>query len=303
MNTISLNGAWKMRENGTGEWIPAVVPGSVFCDLLAANKLEDPYFRDNDIIAREFASRDYEYVRTFAVTEELLANEKVLLKCYGLDTLATIYVNGQKVAETDDMHRTYEFDVKAILSEGENEIRIVFASALEYVREMNRKLPFEYNIKDTTFGFPHIRKAHNMFGWDSEPEIPDAGIWRDIELIGWSAVRLDTPYVRQTHTPGCADLTIEVPLERLASDAVSVQALLTAPDGTVYETCVQTQEEQAVLALKVENPALWWPNGYGDQPIYTLRVSLKKDGEELDAHEMRVGLRSMRVRRGPDEWG
>lgn len=303
MKTVSLNGAWKMRENEVGEWIPAVVPGSVFCDLLAAERLQDPYFRDNDIVAREFASKDYEYVRTFEVTSDLLGYEKVFLKCYGLDTLATVYVNGQKIAETDDMHRTYEFDVKSNLSEGENEIRVVFASALEYVREMNRKLPFEYNIGDTTFGFPHIRKAHNMFGWDSEPEIPDAGIWRDIELVGWSAVRLDTPYVRQVHTPGCAELIIEVPLERLCAGEVAVKALLTAPDGTVYEAAEKTEDAQALLSLKVENPALWWPNGYGEQPLYTLKVSLKKDGAELDFHEMRIGLRSMRVRREPDQWG
>ena len=95
---VSLNGAWRMRQTGTEEWLSATVPGSVYSDLLANNRMEDPYWRDNENAAFALMENDYEYERKFTVTAEQLAADALLLDCQGLDTLATIYVNGEKAA-------------------------------------------------------------------------------------------------------------------------------------------------------------------------------------------------------------
>ena len=111
MEKISLNGMWKMAQAGTDEWMEASVPGSVMCELLKHGKLEDPFYRDNEIIAREAMEKDYVYVREFMVSQEILNQDIVVLRCFGLDTIADIYMNDVKIASVDDMHRTYEFDI------------------------------------------------------------------------------------------------------------------------------------------------------------------------------------------------
>lgn len=304
MEKLSLNGSWRMRQANTEDWMDATVPGSVMCELLKYGKLEDPYYRDNELKAQKWMEKDYEYERIFEVSKELLAQDKVFLKCYGLDTIADIYLNEEKLASVNDMHRTYEFDVKGKLAEGENKIRIYFSSALEYVRKRAAEKPLPVNIVRATDGFAYLRKASNMFGWDSEPEIPDMGIWRDIELVAYSAARMDTFYVRQEHTEEKAVLQIEVPVEQWDGEAaLALEAKLTSPEGKTISETVSAVNGKNVLTLTVEHPKLWWPNGYGSQPLYELKAILKADGKEIEIQEAKIGLRSMKVRKEKDEFG
>lgn len=308
MERISLNGKWQITASDTKEQFMGDVPGSLMCAILDAGLMDDPYYRDNDKIAREWMLKDYDYERELELTEDFLSAEKVLLKCYGLDTIADIYVNGQKIAHTDNMHRTYEFDVKKALVPGRNKVCIHFASALKFVREMAEKKPLPVNVEPATDGFGYLRKAHNMFGWDSEPEIPDMGIWRDIELLAWSEARMDTVYVRQEHSEGLAKVRVEIPVEyscsnEKAEQCLSIRVSLEAPDGAVISVKEAVTSELTAVELEVKNPMLWWPNGYGDQPLYTLHIKLFQEDKELDCQEKVIGIRDMKVRKEPDEWG
>ena len=115
---IDLNGEWTLRQAGKKEVIKALVPGTVHTDLLAAGKIPDPYYQDNEDRVQWIGEADWIYKRTFNVPKDYLLNEQVLLCCEGLDTLATIKINAAEIARTDNMFRTYEFDVKNILKAG-----------------------------------------------------------------------------------------------------------------------------------------------------------------------------------------
>ncbi len=180
--TISLNGAWQMRPADEQEWLSAIVPGSVYADLLDAGRMEDPYWRANELQAFDLMEKDYVYQRTFDLTDADLACDALLLNCKGLDTLAHVKINGQEVLYANNMHRTWTVDVLDVVSEGENLIEIYFDSPNRYVKKAYAEAPAE-GSSDATIGFPLLRKAHCMFGWDWGPRLPDAGIWRDIELI------------------------------------------------------------------------------------------------------------------------
>ena len=130
VQVIDLNGEWTLRQSGKKEVIKAVVPGTVHTDLLAAGKIPDPYYQDNEDRVQWIGEADWLYKRTFSVPKEYLFNEQVLLHCEGLDTLATIWINSQEIARTDNMFRTYEFDVKNILKPGVNTIEIQFDSTI-----------------------------------------------------------------------------------------------------------------------------------------------------------------------------
>ena len=87
---LSLNGDWQVSQAGKDDWIPAKVPGCVHTDLLAAGKIPDPFYRDNEKAVQWVGQSDWIYRRTFDVPEEVLKNDRVLLRCEGLDTLATV---------------------------------------------------------------------------------------------------------------------------------------------------------------------------------------------------------------------
>ena len=297
MKLQSLNGAWRLRIPGSAfPETAARVPGSVYHDLLTAGLIPDPFWRDNENEALKIMEHDFVYSREFEVPAELLACDRVRLRCHGLDTLAAIEVNGQPAGTADNMHRTWEFDVKALLREGGNDIRITFFSPVKFIREAYAKKPLE-GSSDAMRGFPYLRKAHCMFGWDWGPRLPDAGIWRDIELIGADTARLEDVAVFQHHEAGKVTLRAVSRTERFSGGETAVKVTVTAPDGQVFSA------EGEDCSLQIENPKLWWPRGYGDQPLYTVKVTLTADGKELDARELRIGLRTLTIHREKDEWG
>ena len=293
MQKLSLCGAWVLDIPGSAfPRVPAQVPGSVYHDLLTAGEIPDPFYRDNENEALKLMDNDFIYSRSFTVPASLLENDAVVLHCDGLDTLATVTVNGCLVGTAKNMHRTYEFDVKSVLRAGENEISVKFGSPTRFIKEAYA-LSRADGSSDAMVGFPLIRKAHCMFGWDWGPRLPDAGIWRDISILGVKTARIRDVHVLQFHEEGKVTLEINTHVTELTGSA-DVKVSVTAPDGTVFTA----EGEKAVM--EIENPALWWPNGLGDQPLYTVTVEL---GDGLDSWSRRIGLRTLTVTRKKDQWG
>lgn len=297
MKQLSLNGPWTLDIPGSAFMaVPAEVPGSVYHDLLAAGRIPDPFYRDNETEALKLMEYDFHYSRAFQADGELLDCGAVLLRCEGLDTLAAVYINGAEAGRADNMHRTWEFDVKDLLREGENNIAVHFASPTKFIRESYAADPAD-GTADAMEGFPSLRKAHCMFGWDWGPRLPDAGIWRDISLIGVDTARIRDVLVKQFHEDGRAALEIDTHIIRLTDAPAEVRVSVTAPDGTVLTGAGETCQ------IEVPDPWLWWPAGYGGQPLYRVEAELVSGGTRLDGWSRRIGLRTMTVSRVKSEHG
>ncbi len=295
MEKQSLNGNWTMTTGGGGDSLPSIIPGSVYSTLLAAGRMNDPYYRDNEMAALALMEQPYTFARKFDAPESLLSFDRILLRCEGLDTLATVRLNGQTIGETANMHRIWEFDVTDLLHRNGNEIEITFASPTKFIREAYAEHPYE-GSSDAMKGFVHLRKAHYMFGWDWGARLPDAGIWRDISLIGFNFARFDNIYVRQDHDDGKVALSFDIELDLIDVHPYEVKISVTAPDGGRFEGNDQD-------AIVIPTPMLWWPHGLGDQPLYTVRAELYLDGKPLDTWQRRIGLRTLTMRREKDPWG
>lgn len=297
MRQLSLNGPWTLDIPGSAfTAVPAEVPGSVYHDLLAAGRIPDPFYRDNETEALKLMEYDFHYSRAFQADGELLDCGAVLLRCEGLDTLAAVYINGAEAGRADNMHRTWEFDVKDLLRKGENTIAVHFASPTKFIRESYAADPAD-GTADAMEGFPSLRKAHCMFGWDWGPRLPDAGIWRDISLIGVDTARIRDVLVKQFHEGGRAALEIDTHIIRLTDAPAEVRVSVTAPDGTVLTGAGET------CRIDIPDPRLWWPAGYGGQPLYRVEVELVSGGTRLDGWSRRTGLRTMTVSRVKSEHG
>ncbi len=275
----------------------ATVPGSVYADLLADGSMPDPFYRDNELGAFRLMEHDFIYRRTFALAEEDITKQHIVLRCDGLDTLAHVTVNGTAVGDADNMHIRWEWDVKRLLRFGENEIEIRLDSPVNFALKAAETMPL-WGSDDATPGYPHLRKAHCMFGWDWGPRLPDAGIWRSIGLLAYDGARLTDVHIRQTHAHGVVTLRITPAIEG-AGCRYRVQ--ITAPDGSVTDG--GTFDGGDTAQLVIDHPQLWWPSGYGGQPLYTVTVTLLHGEETLDAWPRRIGLRTLTVSRDQDAWG
>ncbi len=292
-----LHDCWEMRRTDEDKWYKATVPGTVYTDLLDNGLMEDPYYRDNEDKALRLMDYDYEYRTSFKLdaAKEFEGCDEVLLSFEMIDTVGDVFLNDKLLGNTLNMHRTYEFPVKDILK-AENVLRVVLHSPNKFIKEEFKKDPV-LGAEDCSMGFPKLRKAHYMFGWDWGPRLPDAGIMRSVSLIGIEGTRFSSVYVKQAHTDGVVELTIETETEKAGDYNALVS--VTSPDG---ETLVNKQP--ASKTIVIDKPQLWWPNGYGKQPLYTVKVELlSADGRELDVWEKRIGLRTMEISREKDEYG
>ena len=309
VTTLDLGGRWTLRQQGGGEAIPAavpgVVPGVVHTDLLAAGKIPDPFYGKNEDDLQWIGEATWTYSRDFDVPADWLKRGQVLLRFRGLDTVAAIDLNGQRVAETDNMFRAYEFDVKALLKEGTNAIRVTFSPIQPYIKERIERAKKELSGPATWYdGMPMIRKPVYSEGWDFGPRFYTSGIWKPVELVAWDAARLTYVTVDQAIRGDLAaddaagvDLSVTAHADvDPAANGLTATATVSLDGKPVAETSAAMSGESTPLALSLERPALWWPAGMGGQPLYDVTVEVKdRDGNVIDRNVRRIGVRRVEL--------
>lgn len=303
MKIQSLAGNWNFRQTGTQEWLPANVPGGVHTDLLALGLIPDPFVGDNEKRVQWVAENDWEYFRSFEVNPEIFDQPQVWLVCDGLDTLATIFLNGVELGHAENMFRQYRWDVKPLLKINNNELRINFDSPVQFCTNHQSVRPMP-GVSQAIPGGPYLRKAPCQFGWDWGPQLPPMGIWKDIRLEGYENARIEEVAFRQDHDDGRVTVSARVILHNPENTPCSAALTLIAPDDQVFETSTPVIPGVGnILKVEVPNPQLWWPNGYGAQPLYRVKVELRQADLLLDERQYRLGLRTIELRQKPDEWG
>ena len=284
---VDLGGdGWTLARDADASERPAVVPGCVHDDLRRNGEVGDYFWRDAEATMRWVDREAWTYRRAFDL--DAVPDEAELV-CEGLDTLARVAVNGRVVIEADNMYRTWRADVKAALRAGTNEISVRFVPPYERMAEGEAKRHLEqWNTFGREFaGRGHVRKMACAFGWDWAPAVPTMGIWRPIRLrLGPRPVE----DVRVTQEHGGGGVTVRVAWQPAHAAAVTL-----AIDGEA----VAAAEGEGAAALRVDRPRLWWPNGLGDQPLYDLTIT-PRVGPPVSR---RIGLRTIALRREPDEWG
>ena len=282
-----LNGKWNMT--GNGYEVTGNIPGSIYSFLHIDNKiLPDAYYRDNEKIYLDISEHEYKFEKKFLFSK---SNNQTFLVFEGLDTLCDVYLNGFFVSRTDNMHIRYEFDVSDTLINGENILSVVCFPVNPYMKEKNKQAEL-FGAYDCMKGYPYLRKAHSMMGWDWGPRLPDAGIWRDVYLLEKNSSQIKNVHVLQRHENGRVFVTPKIEID--GSDEIFINVV--TPDNEIFQILANVETE--ILDAK-----LWWPNGLGEQNLYNFVVTLVENNEIVDKRELKIGLRTLELIREKDEFG
>lgn len=302
----TLNGTWLINEKGSEAYIEGKIPGSILSALLMQHRLQDPFYGLNEYPTREIFLGDFYFTREFDVMPELMSQERIYLCCKGIDTLAKIYINDMPIGRTENMHRTYYFNITGYLRPMGNRITIEVDSPLNYTENIHAGLNKNstYVPAGSTRGSQYLRKAHAMMGWDFAPQLIDCGIFRSIDLVGHSFLKLDEVEIIQHHERNSVNLEINVNAELFRNDPFLIQAELISPEGTISAINETMIDGHCTLNMEIESPKIWWPRGFGQQPLYTVSVyALDMNGNQWDSKTYRIGLRTITVSRDPDHFG
>lgn len=304
MNLIAdLNGHWIVRALSgpvpseiEGQAFDATVPGCVHTDLLEASAIPDPFDGDNESALEWIGETVWEYSRTFQI-DDLTAFADLV--CEGLDTLATVEINGHVVGHSQNQHRVHRWAVAPYLVSGLNSITVRFDSAVHHVRAADARYgPRPRSYSDS---YNYIRKSASNFGWDWGIRAVTAGIWRDIRLERWDRVAMTRLTVVPT-LEGAAGV-VRVTAELSYADDVKETDLRVQVGDHIAEVRTDAGEPVVSFELRVPDVDVWWPVGYGDQPLYEAQVVISIDGVAHARTSRTVGFRSVSVATDADAHG
>ncbi|WP_018336741.1 beta-mannosidase [Butyricimonas synergistica] len=304
---------WQFRQKDSGEWLPATVPGTVHTDLMANGKIEDPFYRMNELGLQWIDKKDWEYKTVFFVDGNLIEKKNQRLIFKGLDTYADVYLNGEQLGSADNMFRTWVFDIAGKLKAGNNELRVVFASptrrGLEEMKRYGLRLPADNDQSERgEMGKDRVsvytRKAPYHYGWDWGPRLVTSGIWRPVQLEVWDGMKVEDVYIKQAEVSGkLAALSANV---RVKADDVQNVEVEILNDGKILVAAkekLKKGENDISVPFDIVNPRLWWSNGLGKQNLYTFTIRVKGDRGIIAEKEITTGLRSLKLVRKKDQWG
>lgn len=346
MKQMSLKDNWTLTVLGKNVYdipespIETIVPSTVYGTLLEKGLIPDPFFRDNELMATKLMDNDFAYETEFSIPDKEREAHRLFLRFDGIDTLADIYLDEHFLGSANNMNRVWEYDITSLVMDGDKDtvyhLKVLLHSPTRFIAEENEKCPVG-GSSDAMPGFPHIRKAACMFGWDWGGRLPDAGLFRDVSINAYQSARIAQVYLNQEHLitektvhgniVSQVRLTADAEIEWMpeaSSEKVKIVLLLTSPDGGVTLSAQSApidaftdsapsanltglgcglRSNHISVCATISDPLLWWPNGYGDQPLYQAQVLLMPAGDDtaepLDTWRKKIGLRTMTVNTDP----
>jgi beta-mannosidase len=264
--------------------IPAEVPGSIHTDLMAAGLIPDPFLDDNERLLAWIGYCDWRYTLQFDWDGTDKANTDLVFE--GIDTVATIFLNGQVVAEVANQHRSYRYDSKSHLVQGSNKLEVVFQSPIKYADRMSLELGYRPHVNHHPYNA--IRKMAANFGWDWGIDTSTVGLFKSVYLESYNTrIQEIRPILSFDENHGFA--TIEIALD--GSGSVPLHVKLGSDSRSISRSLPGINR----IDFTVDSPMLWYPTGEGEQNLYQLEVCLGDQDDPLASQKIQVGFRRVKV--------
>jgi beta-mannosidase len=299
---LMLDNAWEFCQEGKNDWKSAEVPGVVHTDLLRNKMIPDPWYGTNEKVIQWVENKNWIYKTTFELTQEQINNNEINLVFEGLDTYTEVYLNGEKIAQTNNMFRKWQWEISKKLKVGENTLRVVFLSPIKKLSDTLRTVRYELPASSETVDLrvsPYIRKAPYHFGWDWGPRYVTCGIWRPVylELVELAKIEDVQVYQEQLNKKS-AIIQVDLSLHIAKNGTYNVVI------GGKYKTLFLPKGDTLIKeTIHIKNPNYWWPNGWGDAKLYTVSCSIRENNVPLDENTTRIGLRTVELVQEKDKFG
>ena len=290
MKKIYLHDGWSFSEVSLGESFDAKVPGCLHTDLMAAGKVTDIFYRDNN--------DKYGWIENLSPVYETRfdapLSDNVKLKFDGLDTFASVYLNGVHLGDTHNMFIPHAFDVSGILKERDNTLRVEFTPPVKAVEGMPVAPGYAF-----TGDRINARRIQCTYFWDWVDRFVTMGIFRPVYLEYREGLEIEDVYVRTDALDRFgASIVAEYTLSGFDKPGI-VEAELVSPSGkVVYRDRFYADHPLVVRKMDIPDPELWYPAGYGEQPLYTFRAHTGSS-----SYETSLGIRTIRIINHKEEPG
>lgn len=299
MISQEVNENWIFRQSGTDEWYRATVPGSVHTDLQNNNLIKDPFFGLNAKEIRWIEKEDWEYECSFNVSNYLLDHDRVEIWFHGLDTFASVSLNGTLILKADNMFRPWNADIKTLIHPGENKLVVHFESPYRKGLERLKKYPYilpSSNDQDENKVSPFVRKAAYQFGWDWAPRLLTSGICKSVEIIAWNNLKIRDFYVLQKDINArYASLACELEMEVFSAGEYLFALFVDKDLVSTGKIRLSQGINRIDIPFGIDNPKLWFPRGYGLPSVYKITIDIRDDHNIIDSRQTTTGIRKVEL--------
>ncbi len=286
---------WTFNKQNETKKYKATIPGTVHSDLFENQLIPDPFFGNNEKELQWIENENWVYESTFSLSEKEFSNESIELEFDGLDTYATVYINGKMVLEADNMFRKWTLAAKKHLKKGKNHLKIIFLSAVKKGKEEAAKLPYNLPEKERVF----VRKAQYQFGWDWGPRFVTAGIWKKVQLKLWNNATFEDAKHEQVYvSEKLAKLNFILQIKSQKDQGIKI-----FHNEKYYNFYLIKGKNELKIPVSIENPKLWWCNGLGDPYQFLFQFEIVYNDTIIDYNAVKVGIRKIELIQEKDEFG
>lgn len=302
LEKLYLHGAWEFKTNTTIEWKKATVPGVVHLDLLNIGSITEPYLGDNEEKLKWIEKYDWEYRTNIEIDANYLNNKHIELVFEGLDTYASVYLNGKEILFADNMFREWVIDVKPFLKAGQNELMLIFHSPININKKNAINAPYALPAANETVEIkvsPYTRKAAYHFGWDWGPRFVTSGIYRPVYLRTWNELRVENISYKENNETQ-VNKSVEFSFEVISDKDQKCDLTI---DGITKEFALKKGLNILKQNIEVNNIKLWNPIGYGRQNFSTTPYSISVDKNIIVADKIKWALSKIELIQEKDAIG
>lgn len=321
MKSIILDN-WTLINKQKGIQLSITSPETVFEALIKNDIIEDPFYGLNEQKVQWVYERTWIYETEFVLSEDFYSNPQILLRFYGLDTVADIELNDHLISSVKNMFRTYDFNVRPYLKRKSNRLRISFHSPSKRAENLIKQYGVNLNTGEESRalpGIPYLRKAQYSFGWDWGPILPDIGIWKKVELIPVSDIIIDSYYIVQNFKYNTnseeklsrqlnnvllkVNVEIKDEFDNISNQNYKLGLELIEPNGNEISKERLIKKNNLNITFELNNPHLWWTHDLGKSNLYTLKIKLWRNDQIIDEKSQKVGIRELKLIKKSDKWG
>ncbi len=295
----TLSQGWTLTGDTLNINMPVNVPSVVQQNLYDAGLIPHPYLGTVEETLLWISDHPWTYATHFNVDQKMLEKDVVELVFEGIDTYASVTLNGQKLFDADNQFRIWRTDVKPLLKDQDNLLVLDFprydSLQLALYNDHQPRLPEKYAV---------TRKAPYQHGWDWAPKYKNVGIWKPVSLVAWSNARLDNAYIVTNEVEEeQAKLTLHLDVESTAPGDYTVEILSNRKVFQKFPLQADQGNQHKLFSFTIENPRLWWPNEMGEQYLYDFEIRLKSSDKILDSKQIKTGVKTVQIVQEPDAKG